>query len=55
MPTVELINILACPACKEVLTAQEEPPSLLCLHCGLSFPVRDGVPIMLRKEAEPIT
>ncbi|NTW80075.1 MAG: Trm112 family protein [Geobacteraceae bacterium] len=52
MPTVELINILACPTCKGVLTALEEPPSLLCRHCGLKFTIRDGVPIMLINEAE---
>ncbi|MHB8122731.1 MAG: Trm112 family protein [Desulfuromonadaceae bacterium] len=55
MPTPELISIIACPECKGVLTALEEPPSLLCRHCGLKFPVRDGVPIMLINEAEHIT
>lgn len=55
MPTPELINIIACPACKGAITALEEPPSLLCEHCGLKFSTWDGVPIMLTNEAEHIT
>ena len=52
MPKSELLDILVCPACKGVLTPLEEPPSLLCPHCGLKFPVREDIPIMLINEAE---
>lgn len=55
MATEEFINILACPVCKGALTTLEKPPTLLCRNCGLKFPTRDGVPIMLINEAEPIT
>ncbi|MDD2308835.1 MAG: Trm112 family protein [Desulfuromonadaceae bacterium] len=52
MFTSELLDILACPACKGTLTPLGEPSSLLCQHCGLKFPVREGIPIMLINEAE---
>lgn len=55
MMSEKLRTILACPACKGDLEADSACSVLLCRHCGLKFPVRDGVPIMLIKEAEPIT
>lgn len=51
----ELIDILACPVCKEKFTPAEDNSSLLCLHCGLQYPVRDGIPVLLRDEAIPIS
>ncbi len=47
-----LIDILACPACKGPLTQLENEPGLLCRPCGLRFPVRDGIPVLLADEAE---
>jgi len=55
MPTPEFLDILACPACKGTLTLLEETSSLLCRHCGLKFPTRDGIPIMLLDEAERVS
>lgn len=55
MPTPELLYILACPVCKGALTPLEESSPLLCLHCGLKFPTRDGIPIMLIDEAERVS
>ena len=55
MPTPELLDILACPACKGDLTPLEETSSLLCRHCGLKFPTRNGIPVMLIDEAERIS
>ena len=47
----ELLEILACPACKEGV--KPEGAFLVCqnLSCGLKFPVRDGIPVMLIEEA----
>lgn len=50
----DLIDILACPACKGQLTATEDGAYLLCSPCGLRFPVREGIPVMLLDEAEKI-
>ena len=45
----ELMDILVCPACKGDL--REEDAELVCTVCGLRYPVRDGIPIMLVDEA----
>lgn len=54
MLTLELLDILVCPVCKGNLAALEESSSLQCRHCGLNFPIRLGIPIMLIDEAERI-
>jgi len=52
MISSEYLTILACPACKGALTQNTDGNSLLCVSCGLSYPVRDGIPVMLPDEAE---
>ncbi|MCB5183165.1 Trm112 family protein [Streptomyces antimicrobicus] len=51
-----LLEILACPACHAALddrTADEATPELICTgaDCGLAYPVRDGIPVLLVDEA----
>lgn len=46
----KLLEILACPACKKPI--REEGDRLVCTGCGLRYPVRDGIPVMLVEEAE---
>lgn len=50
MLTEEILNILACPACKGTLTASGNKQKLLCNSCGHTFPVREGIPVMLVDE-----
>ncbi len=48
----ELLAIMACPDCHGSLEQQAEPlPALVCTACGLHYPVRDGIPVMLLEEA----
>ncbi len=47
----ELLAILRCPVCRSEVVERTEPPSLVCVSCGLAYPVRDGVPIMLEESA----
>lgn len=52
MIDAELLKILACPKCKsEVKLAGER---LVCQSpkCGLRYPIREGIPVMLIEEAE---
>lgn len=49
-----LLAIMQCPACAGELFERHDPPALLCGECGRAYPVRDGVPIMLEDEAEPL-
>ena len=47
--------VLACPKCQGELTDVRHPSgseSLDCPNCGLRFPVRDGIPILLLEQAE---
>jgi uncharacterized protein len=49
-----LLAILACPACHGGLRVDEsdaDRPELVCTECGLAYPVRDGIPILLVDEA----
>jgi len=55
MLSTELIDILVCPVCHGELLAEEGAQQLCCLPCGLAFPVREGIPVMLLDEAERIT
>jgi uncharacterized protein YbaR (Trm112 family) len=46
----ELLAILACPACKADVILKDE--RIVCTKCGLKYPIKDGIPIMLIDEAE---
>ncbi|MFG2753596.1 Trm112 family protein [Streptomyces xanthophaeus] len=60
-----LLEILACPACHAPLEDKsagghlpavaggETAPELICTgqDCGLAYPVRDGIPVLLVDEA----
>ncbi|ANW19937.1 Trm112 family protein [Streptomyces clavuligerus] len=50
-----LLDILACPACHAPLDdrTESETPELICTgtECGLAYPVRDEIPVLLVDEA----
>lgn len=52
-----LLRILACPADTSPLrvadTALDGAGALVCTSCGLQFPVRDDIPVLLLDEAVP--
>lgn len=54
MLSQELLDILACPACKGEITPLEGGHFLLCRRCRLRYPVRNGIPVMLVDEAETV-
>ncbi|HVK29342.1 MAG TPA: Trm112 family protein [Nocardioides sp.] len=49
----ELLAIIVCPACRSDLavTAAGDATELVCSGCGLAYPVRDGIPVLLVDEA----
>lgn len=47
----ELLEILVCPACHSAVELVGDS-AILCQGCGLKYPVRDGIPVMLVEEAE---
>jgi uncharacterized protein len=52
-----LLEILACPKCHAPLRADEEASELACTsaECGLAYPVRDDIPVLLVSEARDPT
>ncbi len=49
-----LLAILACPSCHASLVVDVEASELVCADpgtCGLAYPVRDGIPVLLVDEA----
>lgn len=48
----ELLDILICPSCRGDIEYRQEQEVIVCLKCGLRYPVRDGIPVMLIDEAE---
>ncbi len=52
----ELLEVLACPACKSDVTLveyREETYGLKCGTCKCIYPIEDGIPVMLIDEAIP--
>jgi uncharacterized protein YbaR (Trm112 family) len=47
-----LLEILACPKCHAELRVNDAAERLDCTGCGLRYPVRDDIPVMLIDEAE---
>ncbi len=47
----ELLEILACPACKAPVVQRDD--RIVCTSCGRRYPIREGIPVMLVDEAEP--
>jgi uncharacterized protein YbaR (Trm112 family) len=47
----KLLDILACPVCKGPLVHLRDPEQLICRADRLSYPVREGIPVMLEDEA----
>ena len=50
----ELLEILACPACKGKLIITEAGDGLICEACRLLYEIRNEIPIMLIEEARSL-
>ncbi|WP_020408752.1 Trm112 family protein [Hahella ganghwensis] len=51
----KLLSILACPICKGDVKYDREKQELICKNDGVAFPIKDGIPVMLEKEARTLT
>jgi uncharacterized protein len=47
----DLLEILACPACKAKVELKPDGSGLRCLECKRVYPIRDDIPVMLIDEA----
>ena len=50
-----LLDILACPKCRESVVLNEAEDGLVCDACMLVYEIRDEIPIMLIDEAKPLS
>ena len=46
-----LLDIIVCPDCRGALAVDETASELVCTSCGLAYPVRDDIPVLLVDEA----
>lgn len=47
----DLLEILACPKCKAPVVQKDDTLTCTGDTCGLVYPIRDGIPVMLIEEA----
>jgi uncharacterized protein YbaR (Trm112 family) len=47
----DLLEILACPACKAKVDLKADGSGLKCRACQRVYPIRDDIPVMLIDEA----
>ena len=47
----DLLEILACPACKAKVEQKPDGSGLTCVQCHRLYPIRDDIPVMLIDEA----
>ena len=50
----ELLEILACPACKTPVTLVKDGTALKCGSCHRVYPIKDDIPVMLIPEATTV-
>ena len=48
----DLLDILVCPVCKQLLVYSPEAQTLKCAACRRVYPIRDDIPILLVDEAK---
>jgi len=48
-------QLLRCPVCHSELTDRETTPvGLQCAQCAVSYPVQNGIPVLLERDARAI-
>ena len=47
----KLLDILACPVCKQPLLYKQDKKELICKLDRLAYPIKNEIPVMLEEEA----
>ncbi len=50
----ELLDVLVCPVTKSTLIYDKKSNELISNQAGLAYPIKNGIPVMLKKEARKI-
>jgi len=53
-PSPKLLDMLVCPLTKSTLSYDEKNNRLISHQAKIFYPIRDGVPVLLPEEAQPI-
>jgi uncharacterized protein YbaR (Trm112 family) len=48
----DLLEVLACPS-DDHASLREQDGTLVCTYCRSSYPIRDGIPVLLLDEVTP--
>lgn len=51
----KLLDIMACPVCKGKLKYIPAQQELICVFDKLAYPIKNGIPIMLEKQARQLS
>jgi uncharacterized protein YbaR (Trm112 family) len=51
----DLLRFLVCPVSKGALIYAEDTDELLSKTAGLAYPIRNGIPVLLKEEARELT
>ena len=51
----KLLEILACPVCRQAVVPDEDHHWLYCRKCSVRYRVEDDIPIMLPDESEKVS
>ena len=54
MLDLKLLSILVCPICKGALSYDKAAKELICHGDAIAYPIKQGVPVMLRNEAREL-
>ena len=54
MVNENLKEIVVCPKCKQKLSYVQDPEQFNCSTCKKSYPVKDGIPILIMEEAKDL-
>lgn len=49
----QLLEMLACPACRGEMRPTSAPDGIECTACGRIYPILNGIPVLLVEEATP--
>ena len=51
----KLLDILACPLCKQPLLYKKDKKELICKFDRLAYPIKNEIPVMLEEQARRLT
>lgn len=51
----KLLEIIVCPICRGKLEFRKDESHLVCRFDRISYPIREGIPVLLEHEAQALT